>query len=158
LAHAILGDVNDAIQGGTVGALGGLLAGIVGGIANGVVLGATPKRITVGCMVGIVFGVAFGALWGARGPFTRIGLAMRPIFAAIGNGGIIGAVTTWLLGSFTGAGFGAAAGAFGSAVWALLCAKVEAGEVKPKRFELDEDLSSYYDQRVRRRTLDPYSE
>lgn len=156
IARLLLDDPRKALESGVAGAIGGILAGVVIGFINGFVAKDATMRVTGGCVFGLGIGLVIGALWGPYGMLARIGIRLPPVIATAFAGALAGLAIAALvgmgvLGSTAWLPIGAAVGAAGAGLWALLCMHVEAGEPTRTRREVDEDLSAYYESRLRRR-------
>jgi hypothetical protein len=116
-----------AVEAAVPGALAGAAAGLLAGVLSGGTFGAGLAGLLFGFIIGFAAGTAGGGLLGACGWLFREGATLKPGLPMTLFGAVVGCVTATVIAGLHGlpCGVGAAAGAAGANLWALVCSRVD---------------------------------
>jgi len=155
LLKKVVGDpaavIDAAIPGAISGVLAGILVAILVGIPTGRPFGEIITKVLVGFMVGFAVGTLLGAFLGVAVKRSRPDYQIKPGFALLIAGGVIGGVVTILIESYRWIPLGAGVGALVANAWAIFCERLDAVTNPPPRKLLDEDFFSEPEARKNRR-------
>jgi hypothetical protein len=144
LLKKTLGDPTAAVDGSIPGAISGVFAGvliaILAGILSGEAGGETVAKVLLGFVVGFGVGTLLGATLAAVGRRFRPNFQIRPGFALVAAGAVIGSLVAAIAGASRWIALGGVLGGVGANLWPLLCRHVESAiSCPPSRLNLDED-------------------